>query len=56
MPDGTVKQINPFNGTEVWSVPGRGRKPLDHESPETVETTCAQRERGLLFLLRDTIL
>jgi galactose-1-phosphate uridylyltransferase len=28
MPDGTVKQLNPFTGTEVWAVPGRGNKPL----------------------------
>ncbi len=28
MKDGTVKQINPFTGTEVWSVPGRGNRPL----------------------------
>jgi galactose-1-phosphate uridylyltransferase len=28
MPDGTVKQINPLTGTEVWSVPGRSVKPL----------------------------
>lgn len=27
MPDGTVKQINPFTGNEVWSVPGRAQKP-----------------------------
>ncbi len=26
MPDGTVKQINPFNQTEVWSVSERGYK------------------------------
>jgi len=26
MPDGTVKQINPFNQTEVWSVAERGYK------------------------------
>ncbi|MBV7296157.1 DUF4921 family protein [Corynebacterium sp. TAE3-ERU12] len=26
--DGTVKQINPFSGTEVWTVPGRGNRPL----------------------------
>lgn len=26
--DGTVKQINPFTGTEVWTVPGRGNRPL----------------------------
>ncbi len=33
MPDGTVKQINPFTGTEVWAVPGRGNKPLTNEIP-----------------------
>ncbi len=27
MPDGTVKQINPFTGNEVWAVPGRASKP-----------------------------
>jgi galactose-1-phosphate uridylyltransferase len=32
MPDGTVKQVNPFTGTEVWSVAGRGRKPLTNEA------------------------
>lgn len=26
MADGTVKQVNPFTGTEVWTVPGRGRR------------------------------
>ncbi|MFN0159536.1 MAG: DUF4921 family protein [Bacteroidota bacterium] len=31
MPDGTVKQVNPFTGTEVWSVAGRGRKPLTND-------------------------
>jgi galactose-1-phosphate uridylyltransferase len=30
MPDGTVKQINPFTGNEVWAVPGRGTKPTSH--------------------------
>ena len=28
MRDGTVKQLNPFSGTEVWTVPGRGDRPL----------------------------
>ena len=28
MADGTVKQINPFTGTEVWAVPERGKKPV----------------------------
>ncbi len=28
MADGTLKQINPFTGTQVWTVPGRARRPL----------------------------
>lgn len=28
MADGTVKQLNPFTGTEVWTVAGRGNRPL----------------------------
>jgi galactose-1-phosphate uridylyltransferase len=31
--DGTLKQINPFTGTEVWNVPGRGSKPITNEIP-----------------------
>ena len=30
MPDGTVKQINPFTHTEVWAVPGRNSKPTSN--------------------------
>lgn len=32
MPDGTVKQINPFTGTEVWAVAGRRVKPITNET------------------------
>ncbi len=28
MADGTVKQVNPLSGTHVWTVPGRGNRPL----------------------------
>ncbi|MCL1897789.1 MAG: DUF4921 family protein [Micrococcales bacterium] len=28
LPDGTVKQINPFTGTEVWTVAGREDRPI----------------------------
>ncbi|MDR2975559.1 MAG: DUF4921 family protein [Propionibacteriaceae bacterium] len=28
MADGTIKQINPSTGTRVWTVPGRGSRPL----------------------------
>ena len=31
MSDGTIKQVNPFTGTEVWAVPGRGAKPAMNE-------------------------
>ena len=48
MADGTVKQVNPFSGTEVWTVPGRGNRPFSHapESPEPLAvgahtSTCA---------------
>ncbi len=37
MPDGTVKQINPFTETEVWAVPGRGSKPISNEPPPTAQ-------------------
>jgi galactose-1-phosphate uridylyltransferase len=40
MPDGTIKQINPFTKTEVWSVPGRGNKPnsnIKSEKPQKIE-------------------
>lgn len=35
MPDGTIKMVNPFTGTEVWTVPGRGKKPITNEIPRT---------------------
>ena len=37
MPDGTIKQINPFTRTEVWTVPGRGNKPLTNEIPKIAQ-------------------
>lgn len=48
MADGIVKQINPFTGTEVWTVPGRGHRPVDHPpgevlpvDPHAAEAYCA---------------
>ncbi|MDX9702741.1 MAG: DUF4921 family protein [Candidatus Auribacterota bacterium] len=35
MADGTIKQVNPFTGTEVWTVPGRGNKPISNTIPKT---------------------
>jgi len=37
MADGTVKQINPFTGTEVWTVPGRKHKPITNAVPKTAK-------------------
>jgi galactose-1-phosphate uridylyltransferase len=39
--DGTVKQVNPFTGTQVWTVPGRANRPLvlpPARRPKPVET------------------
>ncbi len=34
MRDGTVKQVNPYSGTSVWTVPRRGNRPvLDRPEP-----------------------
>lgn len=54
MADGTIKQLNPFSGTEVWSVPGRGnrplskpatnRRPLHTASPENYCAFCEARQ------------
>lgn len=48
MADGTVKQVNPFSGTEVWTVPGRGNRPLSQPgdepqqlAPDANQNTCA---------------
>jgi len=50
MRDGTLKHINPFTKTEVWTVPGRGNKPISNrqtskahpvtEKPLTEEDFC----------------
>ncbi|MDY5584757.1 MAG: DUF4921 family protein [Arcanobacterium sp.] len=34
MADGTIKQINPFSDTEVWTLPGRGHRPLSLPTKE----------------------
>ncbi|WP_103063767.1 DUF4921 family protein [Actinomyces qiguomingii] len=49
MADGTVKQISPFTGTEVWTVPGRGNRPISHPATEVHELTPAERTRACTF-------
>ena len=56
MPDGTIKQVHPFTGTEVWTVPGRGSEPIANAIPKTAkkikkskkENFCAFCESGYL--------
>ncbi|HQY99682.1 MAG TPA: DUF4921 family protein [Propionicimonas sp.] len=42
MKDGTVKQLNPFSGTEVWTVAGRGNRPMGVVLPDPVPLDPAQ--------------
>ena len=39
MADGTVKQLNPFTGTQVWTVAGRGNRPvgIPHPDPKPLD-------------------
>ena len=39
MPDGTIKQFNPFTSTEVWTIPGRADKRIDLDIPDAKPIT-----------------
>jgi galactose-1-phosphate uridylyltransferase len=45
MKDGTIKQINPFTGTEVWTVPGRASKPITNAVPENAKKLDPDRKK-----------
>ena len=49
MKDGTVKQLNPFTGTEVWTVAGRGNRPMSVVLPDPVPLDPAQHGRYCSF-------
>lgn len=49
LPDGTIKQVNPFSGTEVWTVPGRGHRPVAGRADETFQVTAENRDRQTDF-------
>lgn len=49
MADGTIKQINPFSGTEVWTVPGRGNRPLSVPRVDPVPLDKGAREHTCAF-------
>ena len=47
--DGTVKQISPFTGTEVWTVPGRANRPISHPVAEVRPLEEAYRTHSCAF-------
>ncbi len=49
MADGTVKQVNPFSGTQVWTVPGRGNRPLGIAAAEPSPLRAADAGRHCAF-------
>lgn len=52
MADGTVKQVNPFNGTEVWTVPNRGNRPLGDNDHSGQPLDGVDREAVCAFCSR----
>ena len=46
LPDGTVKQISPLTGTTVWTVPGRGHRPLPGAPARRVEVVSSASASG----------
>lgn len=49
MADGTVKQVGPLTGTEVWTVPGRGNRPMSVSHPGSRPLTPAEQGRHCAF-------
>lgn len=49
LPDGTIKQVNPFTGTKVWTVPGRGARPLAKPVTDARDLTPGDRTASCSF-------
>jgi galactose-1-phosphate uridylyltransferase len=49
MDDGTVKQLNPFTGTEVWTVAGRGKRPIASQAVDPVPLKAEERDDYCVF-------
>lgn len=49
MSDGTIKQVNPFSGTEVWTVPGRGHRPMALPADNSRPLEPGERDRYCAF-------
>lgn len=47
--DGTVKQVSPLTGTTVWTVPGRGGRPLVPPTPDWRPVSAHDRDRLCVF-------
>lgn len=47
--DGTIKQVNPFTGVQVWTVPGRGSRPLNRPIPNPRPISEADRVAACAF-------
>ena len=45
LPDGTIKQVSPFTGTKVWTLPDRGARPLGvvRQEPQPLDPTARDR-------------
>ncbi|MCB1776708.1 MAG: DUF4921 family protein, partial [Candidatus Competibacteraceae bacterium] len=52
MADGTIKQVNPFTGMEVWTVPGRGNRPLGINAPAPTPLDPTQHDTHCAFCTR----
>ncbi|MDO4412447.1 DUF4921 family protein [Cutibacterium sp.] len=55
LPDGTIKQVNPFTGTKVWTVPGRGARPLS-KPPEHIRELTEHDRRAACAFCPDNLL
>jgi galactose-1-phosphate uridylyltransferase len=49
MADGTIKQVNPFTGTEVWTVPGRANRPLGVDNQNVRQLDPAEEDAHCAF-------
>ena len=52
LPDGTIKQVSPFTGTQVWTIPGRGFRPLGQPPAEVHPLDPAEHDAHCAFCLR----
>jgi len=51
LPDGTIKQVNPFTGTKVWTIPRRGARPIGHLGRTPLPIDPADQDRRCVFCI-----